>query len=73
MVKMTPGGIELFVSYFKLRMGCFHVSSFVVVRSTCDHGDKLLLSLPLLSHIGILEKVVDNRVIKHVLVELIDY
>lgn len=70
-LEVLPGGIKLLLADVHIEMGLLHVNTFVVVRASSSHDDKLGLSLSLFCHIGVLEELFDSIIAEHVHVELV--
>jgi hypothetical protein len=70
--EVSPSLIELFVANGHFLVGFNHINTFVIVGSSSNQGDEVGLSLALFVHVGVLEVILDDWVIQHVDIELID-
>ena len=71
-VEIAPGFIEGDLVDFEFFMGFFHVGSSVIVGSTGEKGNELLLALSLFFHVGVGEEWRSDLVSQHVNVELVN-
>ena len=56
LLEVDPSLIVLLFADLELGVSRLHVSALIVVRPTCDQCDELLLSFPLLFHVGVGEE-----------------
>lgn len=71
--KIYPSFIELLLANLELCVGGFHVGSFILIWSTCNKSNELLLSLSLFLHVGVGKERTNDWVGKHVLIKLVNH